>query len=162
GGGALEDRTGRGQGGRARSGAITALASSKARGRVRGPPPDTSPPPSGLPRAVTSRRRWKAVVMARKRPAPDYTGALAEPIYLEDHYKLTGGLGQLIQEPDVAAVRKQAAEKMRLLFKPSTTVLYTLRSTCSTIGFGNPYRFNTPSSTPISISNSANDACRKC
>jgi len=31
----------------------------------------------------------------------------------------------------------------------------------STIGFGNPYRFNTSSST-ISISNSANDACRKC
>ena len=29
----------------------------KARGRVRGPPPDTSPPPSGLPRAATSRRR---------------------------------------------------------------------------------------------------------
>jgi hypothetical protein len=55
--------------------------------------------------------------MARKRRAPDYSGALAEPIYLEDHYKLTGGLGQLIQEPDVAAVRKQAAEKMRLLFK---------------------------------------------
>src|SRR6516225_3588571 len=32
----------------------------------------------------------------------------------------------------------------------------------STIGFGNPYRFNTSSSSPISISNSANDACRKC
>ena len=30
-----------------------------------------------------------------------------------------------------------------------------------TVGFGNPYRFNTPSSTSISISNSANDACRK-
>src|SRR5215813_10520304 len=28
----------------------------------------------------------------------------------------------------------------------------------STIRFGNPYRFNTPSSNPISISNSANDA----
>src|SRR5262249_410602 len=35
----------------------------------------------------------------------------------------------------------------------------------STIGFGNPYRFNASSSNAtnaISILNSANDACRKC
>jgi hypothetical protein len=59
----------------------------------------------------------KAVVMARKRRAPNYTGALAQPIYLEDHYKFTGGLGQAIRERDVAAIRKRAAKKMRLLFK---------------------------------------------
>jgi hypothetical protein len=59
----------------------------------------------------------KAVVMARKRRAPNYTGALAQPIYLEDHYKFTGGLGQPIREPDVAAIGKRAVEKMRLLFE---------------------------------------------
>jgi len=59
----------------------------------------------------------KAVVMARKRRAPNYTGALAQPIYLEDHYKFTGGLGQPIREPDVAAIGKRAVAKMRLLFE---------------------------------------------
>ena len=55
--------------------------------------------------------------MARKRPAPNYTDALAQPIYLEDHYKFTGGLGQAVREPDVAAISKRAVEKMWLLFK---------------------------------------------
>src|SRR5262249_20744727 len=87
----------------------------KARSRVR-PPPDTSPPPSGLPRVVTS-SAVKAVVMARKRRAPDYTGALAQPIYLEDHYKITGPLGQAVREPDFAAISKRAEEKVRLLFE---------------------------------------------
>jgi hypothetical protein len=57
------------------------------------------------------------MVMARKRRAPNYTGALAQPIYLEDHYKFTGGLGQATQEPDVAAMSKRAVEKFWLLFK---------------------------------------------
>jgi len=57
------------------------------------------------------------MVMARKRRAPNYTGALAQPIYPEDHYKFTGGLGQSIREPDVAEISKRAAEKMRLLFE---------------------------------------------
>ena len=57
------------------------------------------------------------MVMARKRPAPNYTDALAQPIYLEDHYKFTGGLGQAVREPDVAAISKRAVEKMWLLFK---------------------------------------------
>jgi hypothetical protein len=55
--------------------------------------------------------------MARKRRAPNYTGALAQPIYPEDHYKFTGGLGQPIWEPDIAAIRTRAVEKMRLLFE---------------------------------------------
>jgi hypothetical protein len=59
----------------------------------------------------------KAVVMARKRRAPNYTGALAQPIYLEDHYKFTGGLGQAIWEPDDAAIRKRGLENMGLLFE---------------------------------------------
>jgi hypothetical protein len=59
----------------------------------------------------------KAVVMARKRRAPNYAGALAQPIYLEDHFKFTGGLGQPIQEPDVAAISKERVEKMRMLFE---------------------------------------------
>src|SRR5262249_47229705 len=54
---------------------------------------------------------------ARKRPLSEYAGALAQPIYPEDHYKFTGGLGQPIREPDVAAIRKRAVEKMRLLFE---------------------------------------------
>jgi hypothetical protein len=49
--------------------------------------------------------------MARKRRAPNYTGALAQPIYLEDHYKWTGRLGQPTQELDIAAIRKRAVEK---------------------------------------------------
>jgi hypothetical protein len=60
--------------------------------------------------------RWKAVDMARKRRAPKYTGALAQPIYLEDHYEYSGGLGQP-NEPDEAAITKEQVEKMRLLFK---------------------------------------------
>jgi hypothetical protein len=59
----------------------------------------------------------KVMVMARKRRAPNYTGALAQPIYLEDYYKFTGPLGQPIWGPDIAAIRKRAAKKMRLLFK---------------------------------------------
>jgi hypothetical protein len=59
----------------------------------------------------------KAVVMARKRRAPNYAGALAQPIYLEDHYKFTGELGQPIWEPDIAAIKKRGVEKMRLLFE---------------------------------------------
>ena len=55
--------------------------------------------------------------MARKRPASEYAGALARPIYLEDHYKFTGGLGQLTLEPDAAAISKRAVEKLWLLFK---------------------------------------------
>jgi hypothetical protein len=55
--------------------------------------------------------------MARKRRGPNYTGALAQPIYLEGHYKFTGGLGQPIRELDVAEIRKRAVEKMRLLFE---------------------------------------------
>src|SRR5262249_44324880 len=54
--------------------------------------------------------------MARKRRAPNYTGALAQPIYLEDHY-VTGGLGQPIREPDIAAITKRGVENMQLLFK---------------------------------------------
>jgi hypothetical protein len=59
----------------------------------------------------------KAVVMARKRRAPNYTDALAQPIYLEDHYKFTGGLGHAVREPDVGAISKRAVEKFWLLFK---------------------------------------------
>ena len=55
--------------------------------------------------------------MAHKRRAPNYPGALAQPIYLEDHYKPTGPLGQAIWEPDDAAISKRAEEKMRLLFE---------------------------------------------
>jgi hypothetical protein len=89
-----------------------------ARGRVRHPLPDTSPPSSGLPRAVTSRQAVKAVDMARKRqPAPKYAGALAQPIYADDFYKFAGGLGRLYQETDRAMIRKRASEKMLLLFK---------------------------------------------
>jgi hypothetical protein len=55
--------------------------------------------------------------MARKRRAPNYTGALAQPIYPEDHYEFTGGLGQPIREPVVAEIKKRAVEKMRLLFE---------------------------------------------
>jgi len=55
--------------------------------------------------------------MARKRRTPNYAGALAQPIYVEDDYKPAGGLGQLILEPDVAAISKRAVEKMWLLFK---------------------------------------------
>jgi hypothetical protein len=57
------------------------------------------------------------MVMARKRRAPNYTGALAQPIYLEDYDKFAGGLGQPIRERDIAAIRERAEEKMRLLFK---------------------------------------------
>jgi hypothetical protein len=55
--------------------------------------------------------------MARKRRAPNYTGALAQPIYVEDHYKFTGGLGQPILELDVASGKRAMEEKMRLLFE---------------------------------------------
>jgi hypothetical protein len=54
--------------------------------------------------------------MARKRPAPKYAGALAEPICVEDYYKARG-LGQAIQEPDVAAISKELVEKIWLLFE---------------------------------------------
>src|SRR5262245_41841955 len=55
--------------------------------------------------------------MARKRRAHNYTGALAQPIYVEDYYKFTGGLGQPNRELDIDAIRKRAAEKVRLLYK---------------------------------------------
>ena len=48
------------------------------RDRVRSPPPDTSPPPSGLPRAVTSRRAVGAVVIMPKR-RPTIPIAHADP-----------------------------------------------------------------------------------
>jgi hypothetical protein len=54
--------------------------------------------------------------MTRKRRAPNYTGALAQPIYPEDYYKVRG-LGQAIQEPDIAAINKRAVEKLWLLFE---------------------------------------------
>jgi hypothetical protein len=54
--------------------------------------------------------------MARKRRAPNYTGALAQPIYVEDYYKFTGGLGQAIQASDIAAISKERVERVRLLF----------------------------------------------
>src|SRR5262245_9641683 len=54
--------------------------------------------------------------MARKRRAPNYTGALAQPIYVEDYYKFTGGLGQPIQAPDIAAIIKERAQRVQLLF----------------------------------------------
>src|SRR5438067_8484991 len=55
--------------------------------------------------------------MARKRRATKYTGSLAQPIYGEDHYTFTGGLGQPIQELDFAAISKRAVEKIWLLFE---------------------------------------------
>jgi hypothetical protein len=63
--------------------------------------------------------------MARKRRAPKYAGALAQPIYLDlDDYKYSGGLGQLTKaDPNVVEkkmremVQKQTFEKMQLLFK---------------------------------------------
>jgi hypothetical protein len=82
-----------------------------------GAPPDTHHRRPACPAPSHHVGRWKAMVMARKRRAPNYTGALAQPIYLEDHYKLTGPLGQPIQETDVAAIGKRAVEKMRLLFE---------------------------------------------
>jgi hypothetical protein len=66
------------------------------------------------------------MVMARKRRAPNYIGALAQPIYLDpDDYKYAGvGLAQLpYSNPNAAAkkmrevVQTQALEKMQLLFK---------------------------------------------
>jgi hypothetical protein len=54
--------------------------------------------------------------MARKRRAHNYTGALAQPIYLEDHYENVGGLGHLILKLDLAAIRKRRLQKMGLLF----------------------------------------------
>jgi hypothetical protein len=56
------------------------------------------------------------MVMARKQPAPKYAGALAQPIYVEDHYKARG-LGQANREPDEAAIRKELVKKIWLLFK---------------------------------------------
>jgi hypothetical protein len=53
--------------------------------------------------------------MARRRRAPKYAGALAQPIYVDD-YKRGGGLGQW-EEPNFAAIRKRTLEKMQLLFK---------------------------------------------
>jgi hypothetical protein len=58
----------------------------------------------------------KAVVMARKRPAPKYAGALAQPIYVDF------GLLELHRYPDVAAALKEmwqtrVPEKIHLLFK---------------------------------------------
>src|SRR6476620_508502 len=70
-----------------------------------GSPPDISPPPSGLPRAIiTSSWAVKAVIMARKRPLPKYAGALAEPIYVDT---VSGEPGEWI--------KAQVFEKMALL-----------------------------------------------
>jgi hypothetical protein len=62
--------------------------------------------------------------MARKRRAPNYTGALAQPIYLDpDDYKYSDGLGRPPNDPDVvekkmfAMAKLQTFEKMELLFK---------------------------------------------
>ena len=55
--------------------------------------------------------RWKAVDMARKRRAPHYTGAVAEPIYPGDHYKRAGRLGDPTLELDLAAITKEQVEK---------------------------------------------------
>ena len=54
--------------------------------------------------------------MARKRPAPKYAGALAQPIYVD------WGSVELQRSPDIEAAlkemwQKRVAEKMRLLFK---------------------------------------------
>ena len=97
-----QGRDGRGQGGRTRPGANTAIAPEGA--GPGGPPPDISPP-SGLPRAIiTSSWAVKAVIMARKRPLPEYNGALAEPIYADT---VSG-------EPD-EWIKAQVIEKMALL-----------------------------------------------
>jgi hypothetical protein len=67
-----------------------------------------------LPRAITSRQAVEGGDMARKRPAPKpkYTGALAQPIYVELP-------GLLDQDPDPLKEMWQTrvAEKMLLLFK---------------------------------------------
>ena len=62
--------------------------------------------------------------MARKRGAPKYAGALAQPIYLNpDDYKYSVGLGRPLNDPDVVQkkmfemAKKQTFEKMQLLFK---------------------------------------------
>jgi hypothetical protein len=60
--------------------------------------------------------------MARKRRAPKYAGALAEPIYLDpDDYKYSGGLGQptnaQVEKKMREIVQKQTFEKMQLLFE---------------------------------------------
>jgi hypothetical protein len=53
--------------------------------------------------------------MARKRRAPKYIGALAQPIYVDDYHKHGGLLYQ--PEPNIAAIRKRMFETMQLLFK---------------------------------------------
>jgi hypothetical protein len=52
----------------------------------------------------------------RKRRAPKNPDALAQPIYVEDYYK-PRGLGQVIQEPDVAAINNELVKKIWLLFE---------------------------------------------
>jgi hypothetical protein len=52
----------------------------------------------------------------RKRRAPKNADALAQPIYVEDYYK-PRGLGQVIQEPDVAAINNELVKKIWLLFE---------------------------------------------
>ena len=54
--------------------------------------------------------------MARRRRAPKYAGALAQPIYVDQYYEWVGPLGQP-REPNLAAINKQALEKMQLLFR---------------------------------------------
>jgi hypothetical protein len=66
--------------------------------------------------------------MARKRRAPNYTGALAEPICLEDFYKFTGGLGQAVREPDVAAISKQASKQWKR-FGCCSSITRSIRTT---------------------------------
>jgi hypothetical protein len=55
----------------------------EARGRVRGPPPDTTA--VRLAPRHTSRQAVEGGVMARKRRAPTFAGALAQPIYVDMH-----------------------------------------------------------------------------
>src|SRR5262249_38974588 len=96
---------GRGEGGRARSCANTAIASWKARGRVRGPLPATTAV-RACPAPSHHVRRWKAVVMARKRRrAPKYAGPLAQPIYVD----------QIDRFNEMLSAR--VPEKIHLLFK---------------------------------------------
>jgi len=71
-----------------------------------------------FPRAATSHQAVEGGDMARKRPAPKpkYTGALAQPIYVDFE------LLELHRYPDVAAALKEmwqtrTAEKLPLLFK---------------------------------------------
>jgi hypothetical protein len=72
-----------------------------------------TPLPSGLPRAITSHQAVEGGDMARKRPAPKYAGALAQPIYMDSLSLLDLASPDSLKE----MWQKRVAEKMRLLFK---------------------------------------------